>query len=187
MKDFDYYAKVDAEHPSLWEIKKKKLAIVAETRLTEKERLEAIKTAEVEAMIEWRAGKKVYNDAQGRKNSEFWADCRLDLGYDKFLDEDGCQALEAKAWEEGHSAGYGEVYGDLSRLVDLAHKLVKQPDTLAIAIAGRDALLAHKRWDSMPADRGGKAGPKGKAYNAFLGARDHALELAAGLPVAECG
>lgn len=187
MKDFDYYSKVDAEYPSLQEIKAKKLAVVAETRLTEKERLEAIKMAEAGAMNEWRDAKKVYDDARGRKDSESWADCRLDLCYDKFLDEDGCSTIESKAWDKGHSAGYSEVYNVLSDLAIMAKKLVKQPNALAIAIAGRDALLARKRWDSMPADRGGKAGPKGKAYNVFLTARDHALELAAGLPVAECG
>lgn len=40
------------------------------------------------------------------------------------------------------------------------------------------ALLLHRTYEAMPTDRGGPNGPKGKAYTAFVAARDAALAKA---------
>jgi hypothetical protein len=39
----------------------------------------------------------------------------------------------------------------------------------------REALELHRTWEALPTDRGGKYGPKGRAYAAFIAARDAAL------------
>lgn len=38
-----------------------------------------------------------------------------------------------------------------------------------------EALRLYEAWEAIPADRGGKNGPKGRAYAAFLAAKDEAL------------
>lgn len=68
---------------------------------------------------------KPYNEDRNRLEQEFWDDCRADIGYDAFLNEDGIAELESAAYQDGHSAGYSEVYGCLVRLSELAEKLVK--------------------------------------------------------------
>lgn len=42
------------------------------------------------------------------------------------------------------------------------------------------ALELYDKWDKMPADRGGKDGPNGKAYAAFVSAKDAAIAKARG-------
>ncbi|MBX3580832.1 MAG: hypothetical protein KF810_02910 [Rhizobiaceae bacterium] len=38
------------------------------------------------------------------------------------------------------------------------------------------ALLLFEAWEAMPADRGGKNGPRGRAWQAFVGAKNVALD-----------
>jgi len=50
-----------------------------------------------------------------------------------------------------------------------------------VAAAGPDAMHAlhlFDVWNAMPADRGGNAGRKGRAYAAFIAAKDAALKKA---------
>lgn len=65
-----------------------------------------------------------YHDEVNRLKKEFWDDARRELGYDLFLTEKGCKILEDKAWEDGHYAGFGNVFACLDDLADFAHKLV---------------------------------------------------------------
>ena len=55
--------------------------------------------------------------------NEFWQDAREELGYEKLYSTEGLNALENYAWQEGHSAGWSEVWGYLVDLVELAEKL----------------------------------------------------------------
>jgi hypothetical protein len=43
-----------------------------------------------------------------------------------------------------------------------------------------EALKLHVAYEALPADRGGKLGPKGRAWAAFVNARDDALLKARG-------
>lgn len=65
-------------------------------------------------------------EERNRLKVEFWTDCRLNLGYDKWLTERGVRVLEGKAWEMGHSAGYSEVYDYLCDLVDFVREIIKE-------------------------------------------------------------
>lgn len=59
-----------------------------------------------------------------KREAEFWNDCRQELGYEEFLLPPGVSALEYAAYENGHSAGFAEIYGCLVELVELAEKLL---------------------------------------------------------------
>jgi hypothetical protein len=43
-----------------------------------------------------------------------------------------------------------------------------------------EALRLHLAYEQVPADRGGANGPKGKAWAAYVAARDHAVAKAEG-------
>ncbi|MBO6901412.1 MAG: hypothetical protein JJ864_08700 [Rhizobiaceae bacterium] len=43
-----------------------------------------------------------------------------------------------------------------------------------------DALRLHVEFEAIPQDRGGKNGPKGRAWTAFIAARDAAIAKAEG-------
>lgn len=59
---------------------------------------------------------------------------------------------------------------------DSASSIVQQmPDPPRIAEAATEALKLHVEYESIPPDRGGKNGPKGRAWAAFISARDAAL------------
>jgi hypothetical protein len=63
---------------------------------------------------------KDFQEYNGRPTHLFWTDARKELGYDKLFAKEGVQALENHAWQEGHSAGFSEVWGYLVDLVELA-------------------------------------------------------------------
>lgn len=71
-----------------------------------------------------------------------------------------------------------------------AHSSVRQPVVISHASAdGRlitaapellQALRLHVEFEAIPQDRGGKNGPKGRAWTAFIAARDTAIAKAEG-------
>ena len=68
---------------------------------------------------------KPYNEAKAKLEQEFWADAREELGYTDFLNDEGVSALEYKAYEDGHSSGFPEIFCQLQDLVTFAEKIVK--------------------------------------------------------------
>lgn len=57
-----------------------------------------------------------------------------------------------------------------------AHELEDLAPSLAAALlVAKKALRAYDAYEAVPADRGGKTGPKGKAWQAFLDAKAAAL------------
>ena len=50
-------------------------------------------------------------------------------------------------------------------------------------VTAREALELHVAYEALPADRGGKNGPKGRAWSAFIEARDAALSALDAGPV----
>lgn len=125
MKDFAYYSKVPVEYPDRYAIKGKHLALVAEMRLTERERKAANDAAIADANEEYGKALTFYRVAEKKLEQEFWADCRSDFGYDKLMGLSGQSALEGYAWERGHSSGYSEVYNCLCDLVPLVECCLK--------------------------------------------------------------
>ena len=64
---------------------------------------------------------------------------------------------------------------------DSPSSIVQQmPDPARIAEAAIEALKLHVEYESIPADRGGKNGPKGRAWAAFISARNAALSALEG-------
>lgn len=67
-------------------------------------------------------------------------------------------------------------------LVAEIDRLEAQAPALADAM---EALRLYDIYDRMPSDRGGKDGPRGRAYQAFVAAKDAALSGAESKVVAE--
>lgn len=63
-----------------------------------------------------RAAREKYNAETARVTAEFKADLFKDLGIENHPMR---EKLYSKAWEDGHSAGFSEVYNCASNLVDL--------------------------------------------------------------------
>ncbi len=61
-----------------------------------------------------------YHDKSNQLEKEFWEELYAEMGWDR-LPKKIAQALQSRAWEEGHSSGYNEVYNcacDYDTLVD---------------------------------------------------------------------
>lgn len=123
MKDFKYYSSTDAsyyDYPSI--VGELKDAINNE-RLTAQERLEKLKELPKLASKSHRELNEPFHKEQHDKLAEFWKDCRDDLGYAKNLSQEAAGALERKAWEDGHAYGFGEVYAELTSLVEMLEEM----------------------------------------------------------------
>ena len=116
MKDFDYYSTSSHGYHDSYSIKKELKKELDETSLTVEQR--KAREAELSKIAMDKAAElnRPYNQEKRRLDMEFWADAREELGYCGYLDAKGVELLEAKAYEDGHSYGYPEIY---SKLVDL--------------------------------------------------------------------
>lgn len=124
MKNFDEYVS-SVEVVSEMEIRRELRREIANTPMTESERETAINQSIIRARGLAVEANAKYREDQRRLDAMFWQDCREDLGYDRFLNEDGIGTIEAEAWDRGHSAGYSEVYQCLIRLCEFVEKIVK--------------------------------------------------------------
>lgn len=126
MKDFNYYNNIKTPYPRQRDIVREIIAKLDDLPLTKAERVqkEAEATEVGEAIFKDRL--KEYSKESNNLKEEFWKDCRKEFGYDKILTEKGCGILEAKAWEDGHSCGYSEVYNCLSDLDDFVRRIVEE-------------------------------------------------------------
>ncbi len=121
MKDWDYYRVPNEEYCSYeqeQEILKQLIEEINNTPLTALERekrLKDVKRIVREKVAEIEAPAK---EKQAKLTEEFWQDARDDLGYSDWLTPEGQSKLESKAYEEGHSSGYLEVYYKLTELSD---------------------------------------------------------------------
>jgi hypothetical protein len=64
-----------------------------------------------------------YNEQIAKIDSQFWADCRAAIGYDKDYTESQCLVIQGEAYERGHSGGYAEIYNCLENIVLFCDKL----------------------------------------------------------------
>lgn len=124
MKDFSYYSSVPVKYPDRAAIREKHVAPIAEQRLTERERKQAIERAEVAAKDEYDSILKAYLTAERLLEDEFWADMREEHGYAEWLGEDGIAAIENYAYQRGHSAGYSEVNNVMYDIAEMVDKCV---------------------------------------------------------------
>jgi len=100
--------------------KKERLKVIDDELMTAEGRTSATKNLAKEVRELVKDKNAGFNKKLKELEEEFWRDAREDLGYDSFLTEEGVKILEGKAWGEGHSSGYSEVYGclqDLSEFV----------------------------------------------------------------------
>lgn len=124
MKDFDYYSKPTAEYPDINEYKREYRIAIDAAAMTSAERKEALDGINKKAREWFDIAAKPYRDEQSRLDGEFWDDCRNELGYREFLSEKAWNAIESKAWDDGHAGGYSDVYFHLCDLVELARKII---------------------------------------------------------------
>lgn len=124
MKPFEFYSTIEAKYPDYNGYKRELRKQIDESPMTAAERKAAIE--EIPGKVHnWYAREVApYNAEQAEKMLIFWQDCRKELGYDQFLSLAGCGVLESYAWEQGHSAGFSEVYNYLIDLAELAKTLI---------------------------------------------------------------
>lgn len=122
--NFDDYRN-NEPYPDIYAKKREITDEINAEKLTAEERKAKLADVSRVATAWFHEAVQPYNDRQREIDRQFWADCREDIGYDEFLNEEGCKALEGYAWQEGHSSGYSEVYGYLCEMADLARKLVE--------------------------------------------------------------
>lgn len=124
MKDFEYYSKIKVPYPDRSGYRRDLISEIDAKPLTKLQREGAL--ADVSSRAdEWFAEViKPYREEQERLEAEFWADCRSDIGYDKFLNADGVAAVEAFAYEHGHAAGFGDIHSWAYEASELARKIV---------------------------------------------------------------
>lgn len=126
MKDFDYYKTTKTPWPRQKDIIRELISELDNIPMTKSERLEKEIEAAQRGEILYKEKFKEYQLESNKLKDEFWRDCREELGYDSFLTKRGCEILESKAWEDGHSYGFSEVYNHLCELSDFADQIIEE-------------------------------------------------------------
>lgn len=115
MKDFEEY-KTKLEFPSSHAIEAELRQTIANTPMTEKQRVTALQKLPEAVRQKVNTAAIPYREDVARLEAQFWRDCREDIGYSEWLDGEGMEILERTA---GYSViNQSETY---SRLCDLAH------------------------------------------------------------------
>lgn len=94
-----------------------------------------------------RVARRAYGEETARLTAQFKADLFEDLG---ISDHPMREKLYSKAWEDGHSAGFSEVYNVASDLVDL----IAVPQ--GFALVGAELIMFGGICPSADADRAAK-------------------------------
>lgn len=118
MKDWDYYNKPKSECFSFSEVKREIKRHINATPMTAQERHDAFADMEASARRIVDEKNRPYDEEKAALDAEFWRDAREEIGYGKMLNEKQIGILESKAWQDGHSAGYSEVFIHLQDLGD---------------------------------------------------------------------
>jgi len=126
MKDWDYYIETDVRFYGFKEestLFSERLQAIDAAKLTGEERETAKRELQPTIRREFRELNAPHRAALRRKQDEFWADAREDLGYTETLSKEAVAAMESEAWEQGHSDGFSAVYvalQDLWAVVEVA-------------------------------------------------------------------
>jgi hypothetical protein len=126
MKDFTYYNNVKTPYPRRKDIIREIIAKLDDVPLTKAGRIEREEMAAKEGELIFKEKLAEYNKESNNLKEEFWKDCREEFGYDSFLSKRGCEILESKAWQEGRSCGYSEVYNCLCDLSDFVSEIIEE-------------------------------------------------------------
>ena len=122
MKNFDYYSCDDLDYP----VKPKK-AFLPSNSPSEQEVAEYLEIkANYDSLIEkYKELKGDYDALKLDRQDEFWGDARIELGCQSYSDKiwDKCCA---KAWEDGHSGGWYEVFNYLSSITDFVDEILEE-------------------------------------------------------------
>jgi hypothetical protein len=124
MKPFDYYSNIGVPYPDHHAYRKQLIDAIDNTPMTAADRTKAMAEVSKQVLAWMNEQSKPYRNAQAALIAEFWDDCRNELGYHNLLNESGVAALESKAYEDGHSSGFGEVYQRLDELVELTKRIL---------------------------------------------------------------
>jgi hypothetical protein len=106
------------------EFKDKLIAQINDQPLTANQRTSELATVNRRAADHFKEMNRPYNEAKTALTNEFWVDARAELGYQRFLTNEGVAFIELKAYEDGHSHGFSEIYSKLSDLVEFAEKVI---------------------------------------------------------------
>lgn len=121
MKDFDYYACRDLKYPE-----KPKKAFLPSNSPSEQEVAEYLETkANYDSLIEkYKELKGDYQAKEIDRQDQFWDDARTELGCQSYSDK-VWEKCCAKAWEDGHSGGFYEVYQELVGIVEFVDEILE--------------------------------------------------------------
>ncbi len=127
MKDFSHYQYVRGEgYPNRLEKAKQLKAEINAAKMTAKERQEALDKVGKQSTEWFEEAVKPFMEIERNLITEFWQDCREDMGYTEFLNQFGVEAIEQKAYRDGHSHGFYEIYHTLDNLVDFAKLMIQE-------------------------------------------------------------
>lgn len=130
MKPFEEYSvPATFEKPDRNAIAKKFKDEIDSAKMTAEERRVALDGLRDRISSHMKEVMKPYEELKASLHREFWEHCREEFGYEKILNQPAIDALERKAWEEGHSGGYQEVYNILDDLNDLIQTVAKNLKT----------------------------------------------------------
>jgi hypothetical protein len=135
VKNFDYYSESNIpyfgyeQQKAYGEVLKAK---INNTPMTADARSLALSNLKRDCTVHASEQNKEYYLKSAELLNEFWADARQELGYAKFLNPELCQIVESKAWENGHSNGFQDVFSCLEELVDFAKQVAEQTQAAKI-------------------------------------------------------
>jgi len=144
MKDWDYYTETDVRFYGFKEestLFSERLQAIDAAKLTAEERETAKRELKPTIRREFRELNAPHRAALRRKQDEFWADAREDLGYTETLSKEAVAAMESEAWEQEHSDGFSEVYIALQDL----WAVVEAAAAAAVKVATVPAETATKK------------------------------------------
>jgi len=129
MKSWDYYKlqgdyKYHRDFARHYLIKNRLVEKIKNTPLTEAQRDSQIKLATQRGIKIAQRANRGYHAEQAKRMAELEIDQRKAIGYND-LPAPIIQAIESKAWEDGHSNGLSEVYYHIEELVDFTRTIIK--------------------------------------------------------------
>lgn len=130
MKDWSEY-EVNADkfpYPLPRNYEKQLQAELDEKPLSKAARVEAEKAIKPQARAWFAEQVKPYNQEKARLSTMFWEDAREDLGYAHW-NEGQINAVEGKAYDDGHAYGFSEIYSKLVDLVEFVKQFLSHTDT----------------------------------------------------------
>lgn len=125
MKPWAHYSHNPHQYPDQADYARQLREEINNTPMTALERETAFAGVQHQANEWFKEAVKPYNAINWERKAEFWADCRAELGYDKFLELTGIEILEAMAYDQGHAYGYSKIFSQLTELVEFLNKIVQ--------------------------------------------------------------